>query len=405
MNIAEVRADFPILQQSVNGKPLVYLDSAATSQKPRQVLEALQHYYTTDNANVHRAVHTLGERATAAYEAARAKVARFIDAPTAKQIVFVKNASEAINLVAYSWATRLQPGDEILLTPMEHHSNLIPWQQAARRQGCRLVFMPMLPDGRLDLQRLDEVLSKNTKLVAMTHVSNVLGTVNPVAEVAAAAHKVGARVLVDGAQSVPHMPVSVQALDCDFLAFSGHKMCGPTGIGVLYGKLDAFAETDPFLFGGEMISTVTLEEATWKELPWRYEAGTPNIGGAVGLGAAVDYLTQVGMDNVQAHDEQLTAYAYDVLSHIPGITIYGPQKGRTGLVTFNLGDIHPHDVATVLDQEGVAVRAGHHCCQPLMHWLDVPATVRASFYLYNTAAEVDALARALERTREFFVAR
>jgi cysteine desulfurase/selenocysteine lyase len=405
MDTAAIRSDFPILHQEVNGKPLVYLDSAATAQKPKQVLDALNHYYQYDNANVHRAVHAIGERATLAYEGARAKVARFIGSPHARQIIFTRNTTESINLVAYSWTKRLSPDDEILITPMEHHSNLIPWQQMALRHGCQLRFMPLSSDGRIDMAKLPEYITARTKLVALTHVSNVLGVINPVAEITALAHQVGARVLIDGAQSVPHFKVDVAALDCDFYAFSGHKMCAPTGIGVLYGKLDALEELAPFLFGGEMIATVTLTSSTWKELPWRLEAGTPNISGAIGLGAAVDYLESIGMDAVKAHDDALTAYAVEVLSQLSGVTIYGPLTDRTGLVTFNFADIHPHDIATVLDQEGVAVRAGHHCCQPLMQWLDVPATVRASFYLYNTAAEVDILARALERTREFFVSR
>lgn len=405
MDTAAIRSDFPILHQTVNGKPLAYLDSAATAQKPRQVLDALNQYYLHDNANVHRAVHALGERATLAYEGARAKTARFIGAPHARQIVFTRNTTEAVNLVAYSWTDRLTPDDEILITPMEHHSNMVPWQQTALRQGCRLRYMPLRPDGNIDMQKLPEYLNPRTKLVALTHVSNVLGVTNPVAEITALAHQVGARVLIDGAQGVPHFKVDVTAIDCDFYVFSGHKMCAPTGIGVLYGKLEALEELTPFLYGGEMIATVSLEASTWKELPWRLEAGTPNISGAIGLGAAVDYLESIGMDAIKAHGDALTAYALEVLSAMPGVTIYGPLTGRTGLVTFNLADIHPHDVSTVLDQEGVAIRAGHHCCQPLMRWLDVPATVRASFYLYNTAAEVDMLAQALERTREFFGAR
>lgn len=393
MNVSLIREDFPILHQLVHGKPLVYLDSAATSQMPLSVIKAIDEYCRNDNANVHRAIHTLGERATAQYEGARAKVARFIGAPAAEQVIFVRNTTEAINLVAWSWGVNINPGDELLLTPMEHHSNLIPWQQLARRRGARLVFMPLRSDGTIDVGRLPQVITKKTSLIAVTHVSNVLGVINPLDEIISAARQVGARVFVDGAQSVPHMPVDVTALDCDFLAFSGHKMCGPTGIGVLYGKADALDEMEPFLFGGEMISSVSLDTADWKERPWRFEAGTPNVVGAVGLAAAIDYLTELGMDYIHAHEQQIMKYAMRLLGDIPGVTIYGPQHPRGGLVTFNLGDIHPHDVATVLDQQGIAVRAGHHCCQPLMTWLDVPATVRASFYLYTTEAEIDALAR------------
>jgi cysteine desulfurase/selenocysteine lyase len=402
MNVALIRKDFPILDQLVHGKPLVYLDSAATAQKPISVIEAIGAFYRRDNANVHRAVHTLGERATAQYEGAREKVAQFIGAPASRQIIFVKNTTEAANLVAWSWGANVEPGDEILLTPMEHHSNLIPWQQLARRTGANLTFIPLADDGSLDMSRLDQVITPKTRLVAVTHVSNVLGAVNPINQIVAAAHKAGARVFVDAAQSVPHTPIDVSSMDCDFLAFSGHKMCGPMGIGVLYGKPDALEELEPFLFGGEMIATVSLKEANWKELPWRFEAGTPNVAGAVGLAAAIDYLTGVGMQKIHDHEQQITRYAMQQLRRIPGMIIYGPEHPRGGLVTFNLGDIHPHDVATVLDQEGVAVRAGHHCCQPLMQWLDVPATVRASFYLYTTEAEVDILAQALRKTKEFF---
>lgn len=402
MNLAAIRAGFPILHQLVNGKPLVYLDSAATSQKPDVVIEAIAEYYSRDNANVHRAIHALGERATAKYEQAREKVARFIGASSARQIVFVRNTTEAINLVAYAWARRLRPGDQILLTPMEHHSNLVPWQQAARRQGASLAFMPLCSDGTIDMAALPELVNENTRLVALTHVSNVLGVINPVKEVAAIAHRVGARVLVDGAQSVPHLPVDVEELACDFLAFSAHKMCGPTGIGILYGIPAALEEMTPWLFGGEMISTVSLDDATWKEIPWCFEAGTPNIAGAIGLGAAVDYLSAIGMQAIQRHEQDVTRYAVAALQDVPDVRILGPLEKRSGLVTFTLGDIHPHDVATVLDQEGVAIRAGHHCCQPLMRWLGVVATARASFYLYTTEADVDALVRALWKAREFF---
>lgn len=402
MDINAIRRDFPVLHQLVHGKPLVYLDSAATAHKPRQVLEAISNFYQRDNANVHRAIHTLGERATASYEGARQKVATFIGARSAKQCIFTKNATEAINLVAYSWMNHLQPGDEIVLTPMEHHSNLVPWQQIAERRQAKLRFLPIMPDGQLDTAQLGDYISAKTRLVALTHVSNVLGVINPVQQIAAAAHAVGARVLVDGAQSVPHMPVNVEQLGCDFLAFSGHKMCGPTGIGVLYGKEEALKELEPFLFGGEMISSVCLTSATWKEIPWRFEAGTPNIAGAVGLAAAIDYLSGIGMENIADHNAKLVAYAQERLQSISDLVTYGPSAQRGALIAFNLGQIHPHDVATILDQEGVAVRAGHHCAQPIMEWLQVPATVRASFYLYNNEEEIDVLLQALVKTKEFF---
>lgn len=403
LEVERVRQDFPILQQMVHGdKPLVYLDNAATSQKPSAVIEALDEYYRTYNANVHRAIHTLGEKATEAYEAARAKIARFIHAPAARQIVFLKNATEAINAVAIGYArARLRPGDEILITPMEHHSNLIPWQQAASSTGARLRYIEMTEDGRLVIDDLDSVIGDRVRLVAVTHVSNVLGTINPVRRIADAAHRRGAVVFVDGAQSVPHRPVDVQALDCDFCAFSGHKMCGPTGIGVLYGKEDALDAMEPVFFGGEMISHVSYESATWKELPWKFEAGTPHIAGAIGLGAAVDYLESVGMERIHAHERQITRYAVERLRELPGITLYGPEE-RAGLVCFNLDDIHPHDLSTVIDQEGIAIRAGHHCAQPLMRRMGVAATARASFYLYNTEAEVNRLVASLRKAKEFF---
>lgn len=403
MNVAEVRRDFPILHQEVNGKPLVYLDNAATSHKPLAVIRAIQEYYESYNANVHRAIHTLGERATSAYEDARSKVARFIHASSDRNIVWVKNTSEAINLVAYAWGrSHVGQGDEVLITPMEHHSNLIPWQELARVQGAKLRYFDMTDEGEIDLSSLDDVLTERTKIVALTHASNVLGTINPVREITKAAHEKGSVVLVDGAQSVPHMPVDVTEIDCDFFAFSAHKMCGPTGIGVLYGKQEILDAMDPFLFGGEMISNVTYEKADWHEVPWKFEAGTPNIAGAIGMGAAIDYLESLGMDAIRAHEQELVAYAYEVLGNLDGMMIYGPKGERAGLVAFNFADVHPHDLSTVLDQEGVAIRAGHHCAQPLMRRLDVPATARASFYLYNTQEEIDVLARALVKTKEFF---
>ncbi len=403
MDATAIRRDFPIFAQQVNGKPLVYLDSAATSQRPRQVIEAVTSFYATANANVHRAIHALGERATEMYEGARARVARFIGAPAPEELIFTRNATEAINLVAYAWARRrLRPGDEIICTPLEHHSNLVPWQQAALTTGARLRFVDLTPDGRLDMDSFRALLGERTRLVAVTHASNVLGTINPVEEICRLARAAGAVTLVDGAQSAPHMPVDVKAIGCDFFAFSGHKMLGPTGIGALWGRRALLEEMEPFLFGGDMIGEVHLDCATWAELPYKFEAGTPNIAGAIGLGAAVDYLENLGMDQVFAHEQRLVRYAMDRLAAIEGVEVYGPPPPRSGLVAFNLAGIHPHDVATILNEEGVAIRAGHHCAQPLMEWLEVPATNRASFYVYNTEEDVDRLAAALVKTKEFF---
>lgn len=395
--------DFPILNQEINGHPLVYLDSAATSQKPFQVIEAVEAYYKGYNSNVHRGVHTLGTKATDAYEGAREKVRRFINAHSIKEIVFTRGTTTAINLVARSYALpRLSRGDEIVLTPAEHHSNLIPWQQVAKRTGAALKYLPLEEDGTLDLAKVKETLTPKTKIVAIQHVSNVLGTVHPIKEIAAIVHENGGIIVVDGAQSVPHMKVDVHDLDVDFLAFSGHKMCGPTGIGVLYGREELLEAMEPIEFGGEMIDHVDLYESTWKELPWKFEGGTPIIAGAIGLGAAIDYLESIGMDRIEEHDRKLARYAVEELSKIDGITIYGPKENRTGLVTFNLDGVHPHDVATVLDAEGIAVRAGHHCCQPLMRWLNVTATARASFYLYNDETDIDRLVKGLQKTKEYF---
>ncbi|MCG0239008.1 MAG: cysteine desulfurase [Firmicutes bacterium] len=407
MNVERIRQDFPILAQLVNGKPLVYLDNAATTQKPRQVIDAIRRYYEEYNANVHRSIHTLGERATAAYEEARAKVAAFIDAPEPATCIFVRNASEGLNLVAYSYGMQvLRPGDEILLSPLEHHSNLVPWQLVARRTGARLRFLPMRPDGTLELERLPEVLTERTRIVAVAHASNTLGAILPVKAIAEAAHAVGAVVVVDGAQSVPHMPVSVRELDVDFLAFSGHKMMGPMGIGVLYGKRELLERMDPFLGGGEMIRSVTYEESTWNDIPWKFEAGTPNVEGAVGLAAAIDYINEVvgGVANIQRHEHDLVQYAMRRLREsFPEIRIYGPEENRAGILAFTFGDLHPHDVATVLDAEGVAIRAGHHCTMPLhREVLQVVATNRASFYVYNTREDVDRLVEALGKVKEFF---
>ncbi|MCG0314682.1 MAG: cysteine desulfurase, partial [Calditerricola sp.] len=381
MNVKEIRKLFPILHQEVNGHPLVYLDSAATSQKPLPVIEAVERYYREYNSNVHRGVHTLGTKATEAYEGAREKVARFLNAPDSAQIIFTRGTTSALNLVAWSYARRvLREGDEIVITPMEHHSNLIPWQQAAKATGATLKYVPLRPDGTIAVEDFAQTVTERTKIVAVTHVSNVLGTINPIKTFAAIAHEKGAVIVVDGAQSAPHMKVDVQDLDVDFYAFSGHKMCAPTGIGVLYGKRHLLEQMEPVEFGGEMIDTVELYDSTWKEIPWKFEGGTPIIAGAIGLAAAIDFLESVGLDAIRAHEEQLARYALERLRAIDGVTVYGPEE-RAGLVTFNVEGIHPHDVATVLDSRGIAVRAGHHCAQPLMRWLGVTATARASFYL------------------------
>lgn len=397
------REDFPILDQQVNGHPLVYMDSAATSQKPYSVIETVNNYYKEINSNVHRGVHTLGTKATDAYEGAREKVQRFIGARSTEEIIFTRGTTSSLNLVARSYALpRLGESDEILLTPSEHHSNLIPWQQVAKATGATLKYFPLEEDGTLDMNKVKELITPKTKLVAIQHVSNVLGTIHPIREIAELVHEVGGVIVVDGAQSVPHMKVDVRELDIDFLAFSGHKMCGPTGIGVLYGKKKWLEQMEPIEFGGEMIDHVDLYESTWKELPWKFEGGTPIIAGAIGLGKAIDYLETIGMDRIEEHDRQLTKYAMERLSEIDGISIYGPKDERIGAVTFNLEGLHPHDVATVLDSFGIAVRAGHHCCQPLMRWLNVTATVRASFYLYNQKEDIDQLVAGLQKTKEFF---
>jgi cysteine desulfurase/selenocysteine lyase len=403
MNTSQIRELFPILHQEVNGHPLVYLDSAATSQKPQSVIDAMKRYYERDNSNVHRGVHTLGTRATDAYEGARDKVARFIRAKSAQEIIFTRGTTTAINLVASSYGrTVCREGDEIVLTPMEHHSNLIPWQQVAKATGAKLTYIPLQEDGTIRIEDVENSINERTKIVAIMYVSNVLGVVNPVKQITEIAHRRGAKVLIDGAQSTPHMRVDVQDLDCDFYAFSGHKMCGPTGIGALYGKKELLEQMDPIEFGGEMIDHVDLYESTWKELPWKFEGGTPLIAAAIGLGAAIDFLQDIGMDEIERHEKQITAYAMDRISQINDMIIYGPRDNRAGLITFNVGDIHPHDVATVLDAEGIAVRAGHHCCQPLMRLLKVSATARASFYLYNNEEDVDRLIQAIIKTKEYF---
>ncbi|HIH7944318.1 TPA: cysteine desulfurase [Streptococcus suis] len=403
IDFERIRKDFSILDQVVNDEPLVYLDNAATTQKPQQVLDVLADYYQKDNANVHRGVHTLSERATARYEAARQKVADFIQAKSSKEILFTRGTTTSLNWVAQFAKEILQPDQEVIISVQEHHSNIIPWQQACQQIGAKLRYVP-LKDGELDVDSLKSILSEKTKFVSLAHVSNVLGGVVPIGEIAELVHQVGAYLVVDGAQSVPHMAVNVQELDVDFFAFSGHKMLGPTGIGVLYGKEELLNLMSPVEFGGEMIDFVYEQSATWKELPWKFEAGTPNIAGAIGLGAAVDYLTEIGMDAIQAHEAELVDYVFPKLQAIPGLTIYGSQdlSKRTGVIAFNLDDLHPHDVATALDYEGVAVRAGHHCAQPLLRYLQVPATVRASFYIYNTKADCDKLVEAIIKTKEFF---
>ncbi|HEM6205192.1 cysteine desulfurase [Streptococcus suis] len=403
MDLERIRKDFSILDQVVNDEPLVYLDNAATTQKPQQVLDVLTDYYQKDNANVHRGVHTLSERATARYEVARQKVADFIQAKSSKEILFTRGTTTSLNWVAQFAREILQPDQEVIISVQEHHSNIIPWQQACQQIGAKLRYVP-LKDGELDVDSLKSMLSEKTKFVSLAHVSNVLGGVVPIGEIAELVHQVGAYLVVDGAQSVPHMAVNVQELDVDFFAFSGHKMLGPTGIGVLYGKEELLNLMSPVEFGGEMIDFVYEQSATWKELPWKFEAGTPNIAGAIGLGAAVDYLTEIGMDAIQAHEAELVDYVFPKLQAIPGLTIYGSQdlSKRTGVIAFNLDDLHPHDVATALDYEGVAVRAGHHCAQPLLRYLQVPATVRASFYIYNTKADCDKLVEAIIKTKEFF---
>ena len=404
INPEQVRQDFPILAQRVrDGKPLVYLDNAATTQKPQVVIDALDAYYREINANVHRAIHRLAELATEAYEEARRKIAAFIGAADEREIIYTRGTTEAINLVAHAWGNRhLKAGDEILLSEMEHHSNLVPWQLLAQQTGAVLRFIPVTDAGELDLDAFRALLTPRTKLLAVTQMSNVLGTINPVRELIEAAHAAGALVLVDGAQSVPHMPVDVRALDCDFLAFSGHKMCGPTGIGVLYGKAALLEQMDPFLGGGEMISKVTLEHSTWAELPHKFEAGTPDISGAIGLGVAVDYLSRVGLSAIHAYESELSAYAVSALEQVPGLTVHGRAARRGGAVSFALDGVHPHDVAHFVDRDGIAIRAGHMCAQPLMRKRGVTALSRASVYFYNTRAEIDALARSLRGVQEFF---
>ncbi len=400
---AAIRAEFPILDQQVNGKQLVYFDNAATSQKPRAVIEALRHYYEHDNANVHRGLHELSNRATDAYEGARAKIARFLNAASAEEIIFTRGTTEGINLVAQAWGGKfVKAGDVILLTEMEHHSNLVPWQLLAERTGATLRFVPVQDDGTLALDRLDELLTPQVKIFSFTHISNSLGTINPVAELCRRARAVGVVSLVDGAQSAGHAPVDVRAIGCDFYAFSGHKMCAPTGSGALYGRAEVLEATPPWHGGGEMIVSVTYERATYKPAPHRFEAGTPNVAGAVGLGAAVDYLEAIGRDRILAHDQQLALTALAKLESIPGIRVYGPRELRGGLVGFSAEWAHPHDLTTYANEYGIALRGGHHCNQPLMRKLGLPGTNRASFYFYNTDAEIDRMMEVMDAAHRFF---
>lgn len=404
LNVERIRADFPVLQRLINGYPLVYLDNAATSQKPEAVIHAIDEYYHLHNANVHRGVYTMSEEATEAYEGARRKVARFVNAASYREIIFTRNATEAINLVAYSWGNaNVGQGDEIIITDLEHHSNIVPWQLLAQRSGAVLRFVPILNDGTLDMEVYGNLLSPKTRIVSFTGMSNVLGTLTPAARIIEQAHAVGARVLLDASQLVPHKGVDVQALKADFVAFTGHKMLGPTGIGVLWGRRDVLEAMPPFLGGGDMIKDVQREQSRWNDLPWKFEAGTPSIAEGIGLGAAVDYLGTVGLDRIRAHEQSLTAYALERLSGLPGITLYGPSPDqRGGVVSFNVEGIHPHDLASLLDQRGIAVRAGQHCAQPLIERLGVTATARASFYLYNREDEIDTLADALAAAQQVF---
>lgn len=404
LNIEAIRKDFPILSEVVNDRKLIYLDSSATSQKPQSVIDKTVEYYTHMNANVHRGVHTLGTRATDGYEGARETVRNFINAQYFEEIIFTRGTTTALNLVAYSFGDRVvEAGDEILITEMEHHANLVPWQQLAKRKDAVLKYIPLNEDGTISIDAVKNALTDKTKIVSMAHVSNVLGTINDIQSITELVHEHDAYMVVDGAQSVPHMKVDVHALGCDFFAFSGHKMCGPTGIGVLYGKKALLDKMEPIEFGGDMIDFVGLQDSTWTELPTKFEAGTPLIAEAVGLAEAIKYLESIGLDNILEYEHELTAYAYEQMSAIEGLEIYGPTVDkRAGLITFNLEGVHPHDLATALDSHGIAIRAGHHCAQPLMKWLGQSSTARASFYIYNTKEEIDQLVTSLKETKEFF---
>ncbi len=403
LDVKKIRDDFPILKRKVNGKPLVYLDNAATSQKPKQVIDVMDEYYSEHNANIHRGVHRLSEESTQLFEDAHKKVSDFINADF-EEVAFTKNCTEAINLVSYSYGlANLKKGDEIIISKMEHHSNFVPWQQIAKYTGATLRFADINENGEIMLNSLENMLSKRTKIVSIAHMSNVLGTINPVKKIADMVHEYEALLFVDAAQSVPHQPVDVRNVNCDFLAFSGHKMLGPTGIGALYGKKEILESMRPFLFGGDMIREVKFEDTLFNELPWKFEAGTPNIAGAIGFGAAVDYLSKIGMENVEAHGKELVRYAYKKLSGIDGLEIYGPDADSRGaLIAFNLQGIHPHDIAAMLDEDGIAIRGGFHCAMPLMETLGIKASARASFYLYNTKDEIDKLYESLIRTKKFF---
>jgi cysteine desulfurase/selenocysteine lyase len=404
LDVERIRQDFPILQRKIRGKRLVYLDNAATTQKPRQVIDVLVDYYSRYNSNVHRSVHTLGEEATEAYESSRERVARFVGAAP-RDLVFVRGTTEASNLVRFAWGEKfVKSGDVLVTTLMEHHSNIVPWQLLAERKGAKLRFVGLLPDGTLDMAQLEKVLKEAPSLVAVTHCSNVLGTINDVTTICSMARKAGATTFVDGAQAVPHMPVDIASIGCDFYAFSGHKMLGPTGIGALVGRKDILSEMEPFQAGGEMIREVFLDHSTWNDVPYKFEAGTVNIADSIGLGAAVDYLAAIGMARVRNHELALLKYAMEALSTVKGFRHYGPQDAalKGGVISFNLADIHPHDLATILDEEGVAIRSGHHCAQPLMKWLDVPATSRASFYVYNSTDDIDVLKAALQKAEKIF---
>ncbi|HEY9679536.1 MAG TPA: cysteine desulfurase [Drouetiella sp.] len=394
-----IRKDFPVLDRVVNGHKLVYLDSAATSQKPVSVIKAITNYYENYNANIHRGIHTLSEESTAAFEETREKIRQFIDAKESREVIFTKNATEAINLVAMTWGRQnVLPGDEIAITPMEHHANFVPWQQLAKEREAKLVFLPLTEDGQIDLVEAEKLLNSKTRIVAVSQMSNVLGTINPVAELAKMAHKVGALILVDGAQGVPHLPTSVREIDCDFLVFSMHKLLGPTGVGVLWGRESILEAMPPFMTGGDMIGSVSREKTSWNELPWKFEAGTPNIADVIASAAALDYLNNLGMDAVRAHEIEMAEYALKAFQNLGGVEVYGPKDAtkRGGVLSFNFRDVHPHDVGQILSDQGIAIRAGHHCCQPLMRDLNVMGTARASFYIYNTKEEIDILLDALK---------